>query len=186
MGVFSGGGFLKRIWLVLAGLIVLAIIAAVALSALAPKSNTASLVSIAERQQEIVRVSTAAIQLTTNPDAQNFVANVQASITSSQNQVLAYLAAHKVKPKTATLAIDHSTQTDTTLATAATANDYDGAVTQNLSGQLQTYEQLLQSTYKQTTDPQVRVLLQADFNGASLLLKQATALGAELNVPIPQ
>jgi len=186
LGFMNGGGFLKRIMLLVAGLVVVCIVIAIALSALTPKSSTPGIVSIAERQQEIIRVSTAAAQLTSSQDAQNFVANVQVSMTSSQQKVLAYLTAHGKKLSTSDLAIDHSSQTDTTLANAATANNYDSAVAQNLDEQLQTYESLLQTTYKQTTSPPVRAMLQADFNGAALLLKQATRLSAELNAPTPQ
>lgn len=148
---------------------------------LQPKGVNPGLVSIAQRQQEIVRIATAATQQTTSQDAKNFVATVNASITSDQLQTLGYLAQHKTKVGTTALKADQSAQTDTQLASALTANTYDSAVTANLTEQLQNYEGLLQTTYKNATGPISKKILQNSFNSADLLIKQAKALQAELS-----
>jgi hypothetical protein len=179
-GFLSGDAFLMRIGLLVGGLVVLFVVAAVLISSLSPKGVTPGLASIAERQQEIIRVATAATQQTTSQDAKNFVSNVELSMTSSQQGVLSYLTARGTKLSSKVLALDQSSATDSQLATAATANNYDSAVTQNLTEQLQVYESLLQTTYKQSTGPNSKALLQTDYNGAVLLLQQAKTLSTEL------
>jgi hypothetical protein len=175
--LFGGDAFLTRIALIAGGAVVLMIIAGVIISALGPKSITPSMLAIAQRQQEIIRISTDAYTKASSDDAKNFTTNVEASVTSSQQQTLTYLAGHgmkKVSPKV--LALDQDAQADATLASAITAGTYDTAVVQNLTGQLQAYEQLLQTTFKQTTSKTTRQILQTDFTAANLLLEQAKAL----------
>ena len=101
-------------------------------------------------------------------------------MTSAQTQVLNYLSARGTKLSTKVLALDQSSASDTELANAATANDFDSAITQNLTLQLENYESLLQTTYKQSTGPNAKALLQSEYNGAALLLEQAKALSTEL------
>lgn len=167
--------------LLLGGVVVLLIIAGVIISSLAPKGSVPGLISITQRQQELVRVSTGATTQTQSQDAQNFVANVEASMTTSQANILSFLTAHGTKVGTKELALDQDSQTDTELASAATANDYDSAVTEQLTGQLQTYDALLQQTFSQSSNATVKQMLQADYNQAQLLLKQAKNLENELN-----
>lgn len=176
----TGNTVFIRLGIILGGVIVLFIIGAIIMSSLAPKGAIPGLLSIAERQQEIVRVSTEAAKQAVTPDGQNFIANVELSITSSQQQTLALLSSHGVKPNAKELALDKSTATDTELANAAAANNYDATATQNLVSQLQAYESLLQSTYKLTTSNNAKSLLQSEFNGTDLLLQQAKNLLAEL------
>jgi hypothetical protein len=180
VGPLGGSTFLMRIALLIGGLVVLFIIAGVLITKLSPKGSTPGMISIAERQQEIIRVSTAAAQQATSTDAKNFVANVELSVTSSQQQILSYLSLNGTKVNGKTLALDQSSATDTQLANAATANNYDSAVTQNLIAQLEEYESLLQNTYKQSTGQHAKTLLQNNFTGAELLLRQAKALSTEL------
>lgn len=176
----GGDPFIMRIVLILGGVFVVAIVAAVLLSALTPKGSLPGLEAIAERQQEIIRVSTEGVNNATTQPGQNFVTNVQVTMTSSQKNVLSYLAAHGIKMSQSMLALDKDPQTDTALNNAASANNYDGALTQDLTSQLQTYAALLQSTYKQTTDTQAKKLLQTDFVAANLLIKQAQATAAAI------
>lgn len=176
-----GGSMLTRIALLGGAVVVIIIIASVVISALSPKSVTPQLISIAQRQEEIVRVSTDATTQASSSDTRNFVTNVEASVTTSQLQVTTYLATHGTKLKAKSLALDQDPQTDTQLADAATANNYDGAVTQELITQLQTYEGLLHTAYSQTSSTSLKAVLQSNFSSADLLLKQAKALQSELN-----
>ncbi|HEY4161195.1 MAG TPA: hypothetical protein VGM08_03980 [Candidatus Saccharimonadales bacterium] len=179
-GRLLGDKFIRNVVLAVAGLAVLVIGAAVAISALTPKGSVQGMTSIAERQQELIRVSTAAMQQASSSDTKNFVTNLELDITSDQQQIVGYLGTHGTKLNSTELGLDQSAQTDTQLADAATANNYDSAVTQNLTGQLQTYETLLQTTYNQTSSTDAKKLLKTTFNNSDLLLKQAQALGQEL------
>lgn len=162
--------------LIIGGAVALLIIAAVVMSSLKPKGSTPGLIEIAERQQEITRVATAATQTATGQDAKNFVATTYLVALSDQAQILGILKSHGIKLGTKQLATYQSTETDTLLANAATANNYDTAVVQSLSDQLQTYENLLQKTYKQTSNPTSQKMLQSCFTNADKLLTQAKGL----------
>ncbi|MEJ0072728.1 MAG: hypothetical protein WDN27_01400 [Candidatus Saccharibacteria bacterium] len=175
----GGNGFLLRIGIIVGIVVVLFIIAAVVISSLAPKGSTPGLTAVAERQQEIIRIATAAEDQATSQDTKNFVTNAAVSITSSQQSVITYLGKHGTKLVPKVLALDQSSQTDSTLASAATANNYDSAVAQNLTTQLQTYQSLLQTTYNQTTGTQAKALLKTCYSGAAQLLAQAKALTDE-------
>lgn len=179
-GALGGDVFLKRIGLLVGGVVVIFIIGAILFSKLAPKGNVADMTSVAQRQQEIIRIATAAILQANSQDAKNFVTNVQVTVTSSQQQLLAYMTANGIKVSTTVLGLDKSSQTDTLLANAASANNYDSTVTQNLTQQLQNYESLLQTAYHNTSGKNGRALLQSDFSGANLLIKQAKTLSLEL------
>jgi hypothetical protein len=173
-----GKPFLLRIGLIVGGVVVLLIIAGVVISALAPKGATPGLTAIAQRQQEIIRISDAATLHATNQDTLNFVSNVDVSITSSQHRVLSRLTSVGTKVSLKVLLLDKSTQTDTLLADAASTNTYDSAVVQNLVDQLTTYEELIQTTADQTTNRVTRQLLQDCLDGADRLLTQAKPLTA--------
>jgi len=175
--LLGGNAFVTKIVVIAGGAIVLMIIAAVALSLLGPKNSAPNMLAIAQRQQEIVRLATAAVAQAGGDDTKNFAANVAASVTSSQQQTLGYLTTHGMKKVPyKTLALDQDAQTDATLASAATAGTYDTAVVQTLSSQLQTYEQLLQTTFKETTGKNARALLQTNFANADLLVQQSKQL----------
>lgn len=176
----ASGSLFLRVGLLAGGVVVLLAVAAAVISALTPKGPVPGLTSIVQRQQEIVRVATEATTQAQNQDAQNFVTNIEVGIGSAQQQMTSYLAAHGTKLSPQILALDQDPQTDTQLTNAATANDYDGAATDILAGQLRTYQALLRSTYTQTDNPKTRALLQSNYDGAGLLLKQAAAVSAEL------
>jgi hypothetical protein len=174
----TGKSLFIRLGIILSGVVVLLIIAGIVISALAPKGSTPGLTAIAERQQEIIRIAAAAADQTTGQDTTNFVTNVNVSITSSQQQITSYLASYGAKINPKVLALDQDAQTDTLLSNAASANNYDPAVAQNLTSQLQTYTTLLKTTYTEAGNKQTKELLQSCFSGADLLLKQARALSA--------
>jgi hypothetical protein len=175
----AGGSFILRIGLLAGGFIVILIVAAVAITAFTPKGSLPSFISVAQRQQEIIRIATNATQQAQSQDAQNFVANVQASVTSDQQAVITYLSAKGTKLGATQLALDKSTQVDAQLANAATANNFDSAIAQTMTSELQNYQSSLKTTYGQTSSAQAKLMLQKEYNSATLLLKQASALSAE-------
>ncbi len=178
---FGGKNFMTQILLLLGGLVIVVIVIGILISALSPKSSTPSLISIAQRQQEITRIATAASGQTIGQDTANFVATMNASVTSSQQQIVSYLASHGTKLDKKTLALDTNPQTDTFLTNAKNANNYDSALTQTLTQQLTTYEGLLQTSFKQTSSKSTKQLLQSCYTSASKLLLQAKSLPANSN-----
>jgi flagellar basal body-associated protein FliL len=158
------------------GVVIIVFIIGIVMSSLAPEGSTPGLTAAAQRQQEIVRIATAANLNATSPDVRNFAVTVATTIQSNQVQTTAYLASHGTKLNDKLLALDQSAQTDTLLANAATAGNYDTTVTQNLTSQLQTYQGILTSTFKQTNNTAAKALLQADYSTAQKLLTQAKSV----------
>lgn len=174
----GNSSFVARIGIILGGLVVLMIVAAILISMFTPKGSTPGLTLAAEQQEEIIRISGLATKQVTGQDASNFVTNVNISIASSQQQIIAYLGDHGVKVPPKTLALDKNSQTDTLLANAASAGNYDSVVAQTLADQLRSYQGLLRTTYQQTSSKQAKQLLQSSFTSASTLLKQYQVLSA--------
>ncbi len=172
----AGGSFGKQIGIFAGAALVIIIGLWIAFSALSPKGNTADLLAITERQQEIIRIGTAATAAAGATDVRNFVSNTNVSVTSDQQQLIAYLAKHGTKVGGKQLALDKNVQTDALLANAQAAGNYDGAVTQTLGSQLTTYEQLLKSAYNQTTSKSGKQLLQQIFTHTEALANQAKTI----------
>lgn len=158
------------------GIVLILIVLALVLGALAPKGITPGLTTAAEQQQEIVRIATAAAPAATGQDTRNFVSNVEISVSSSQTQVLAYLAAHGTKLNSKTLALKQNAQTDTLLTNAATAGTYDSTVASTLVTELKAYAQTLNTTYKQASNSESKALLQKCYAAAAALIAQGNSL----------
>ena len=176
----TSGNFLMKMGLLVGAVVVVLIIAGILISSLAPKGSVPGLISITQRQQEIIRISTEATTEAQNEDTKNFVADVEATVTTSQTNILGFLTTHGTKVSPKQLALDKDAQTDTQLTAAASANNYDITATEQLAGQLQTYDALLQTTFSQSNSATVKQMLQADYNGSQLLLKQAKNIENEL------
>jgi hypothetical protein len=178
-GMFGGGGSLTmRLVIVSVVAVVLIIAGVVAASLLGPKSITPNLTAIAQRQQEIIRLSEEAGKNISGQDTQNFASNIELSVSSSQQQLLTYLAANGTDLKAKELAAKQSSQTDTLLDNAKSAGTYDSVVVQTLTDELQTYESLLQTTYKEASGAKAKQVLKDCFTSADALLQQAKDIAA--------
>jgi hypothetical protein len=175
-GGLTGVSFGKQLAVLVGGAIVLLVVAAMVLSALKPKGIGPDMVAIAQRQEEIVRIATAAAQQASSQDTKNFVITTQLSLSSQQQQVIGYLTTNSIKTNAKLLGIDHTKQTDTLLADAANAGTYDSVVVTTLNDQLKTYEGQLQTTYKKATGKTSKKILQNSYTAAVSLQKQAASL----------
>jgi len=176
LGSASTLSFPVKIGFLVASAILLIILIAMISSIFGPKNNTAALIEIVQRQQEIVRISTAATKLAVTEDAQNFVANTSLSVASSQQDMLAYLAGHGTKKlKAQILAADQDADTDKLLSNAASAGNYDAVVASTLSTELTEYAHLLQTTYQQSHQKELKTVLNSAYNSAAALVKQSKA-----------
>jgi hypothetical protein len=177
-GMYGGGGFVfnKQMLIIVGGLVTLLLVLGSAFVLFKPKSNLPGLVAVAQRQQEIIRISSDATKKTSTQDASNFVTGTQLAMITSQQKMLTYLAAHDIKPKPKTLALDADPKTDALLVSAASANNYDTTVVQVLRDELVTYEKLLQTSYKEAKTNTAKQALKDCFGTADALVKQAQDL----------
>lgn len=163
-----------RIAMVLGGLLVLIIIFAIAKSLFSGGSNTQALTSVAQQQQSMIHILTnsSGNQQALSANDLNFAATANVTLTSAQHDVIHYMAINGKKVKTMTLNLKISPTIDQQLTTAASDNTYDSTFKQVMQGQLNSYEQALNTAYKQTTGPKGRAMLKEQFQGAQLLLTQ--------------
>jgi hypothetical protein len=174
--LFNIQGMGSRIAVLGGMFVILLIIGSVVMSALSPKSITVAFTSIDQQQEEIIRVASLAVDQADNQDVKNFLSNAQISVTASQIQISGYLSSHHKKISPKVLALGKSPETDTLLANAAAANNYNQVALQTVTTQLQTYATLLQTTYKAAPGTSSRQILQKNYAAAELLIAQAKAI----------
>ena len=172
----NSGSLLVRLSLIVGALVVVVIIAVVVASSLAPKGSVPGMLSMVSRQQEILRIAADANKKAVGQDTRNFVANVQAAITTDRLQITGFASGHGGNITPQVLAADRSTTTDTLLLNAASTNTYDTAAARNLAEQLQDYQTLALNTYKQAKNKQSKQILQTAYGNATRLLKQSEPL----------
>jgi len=162
-----------RIGIVAGGLLLLVIIFSLLKSIIVGHPNTAGFVTAAQEQQELIHLTTNAVQQqglsTTN---MNSALTTQLSLTSGQHDILTYLRNNHVKVKTKQLNLQVSAALDTQLTTAAAASTYNQTFHDIMKTKLTTYTQTLKQTYTQTKGPKGRALLSQEYDGAQLLLQQ--------------
>ncbi len=174
---FPGGGSLVgRIALVLGGIIIVLIIFMVAKSLLVKPSSTTYFVAVAQDQQALIHVSSAvATQQGIHTSTLNSAVTVNTTVASAQNTLKLYLKNNSTKLSPTVLNLKVSTTTDTLLTSAASAGTYDQTYATTMQTLLNTYKSDLQRAYGQAKGPKGKALLNADYDGATLLLKQLGA-----------
>jgi hypothetical protein len=167
----------KRVLIVVGGgsLLLIIIILLASLIFGGGSTNTESLISIAQEQTELDRVSGIGVQNAVSQNIKNFASSTQISIFSDQQQLLAFLQQHGTKLKSKELAATASAKTDTALNTAIAASTFDETFTSIMQTDLKTYEQTLKQTFIKTKDPAVRQLLSTEYSNAQLLLEQISS-----------
>src|SRR5581483_10105352 len=104
--------------------------------------------------------------------SQNFASTTQITVTSAQQDLLAYLKSNHTKVSSKVLNHKISALVDSQLAAANTAGTYDQTFQQTLQNEVQTYLQDLQRAFQQTKGPKGSRLLANDYHYAQLLLEQ--------------
>lgn len=133
----------KMIWIiavVLTGLIIAAIMLFIASSG---KSDTTSLVTIAQTQQEIIRVSGEGNKKTKSTKLQNFAVTTQLSMMSAQRELTSYISKQGTKLSPKELALGRKSKTDQAFAAAVAANTFDTTFASTMKSELDRYERQL-------------------------------------------
>jgi hypothetical protein len=167
---FGQNKFLGKIILVLGGLFVLLIIAVIVASVLqGNKTSTTDLVSLAQTQQEIIRISTLGTSDAVSQTTRNLAVTTQYTVLTQQQQVLAHLTklGHKVGQKELTLKQDATTDQK---FTAAKANStYDQTYTEVMQQELSSYSTMVQNLIVKTPAGAQREVY-SDYNQQTQLL----------------
>lgn len=168
---------MKRVLIIVGFLVVLAIIAAVAVKLLAPKdTSTQQIATIAQDQQEIVRVATYVASHAKSTELVNFAVNTELSVGTNQKAAIDYATTRGVKLDDKTLALKTDATTDKTFSSALSSNTFDATAAQTLNTQLSTYQLNLKKAYAASSGKKARAILQASYDASVLLAAQGASL----------
>lgn len=134
------------------------------------KTDIESLVAIAQRGQEIVRVSNLGDDANSQ-DIRNAAINTEVSIKSQQNSLIAYLSTQDRKIKANELSLKKDATTEPKLKKAKEAGTFDATYTTIMRAQLTDYASALKSAYNGKPSKTARKLLAQQYNDVQLLLK---------------
>lgn len=155
------------------------LIAGLVLTQFLPKGTSGeSLLGLIQQQQEIIRVSTQAQQTAQSETIKGFAYTVNLSVSTSQQQLQGYAtkAGTKIDPKQ--LSLKQDAATDKLLENAKATSTYDRTVKKVLSTLLQDYLDQLKETYKQTSNANLKKILDANFSVGKTLIIQADNVSA--------
>lgn len=166
---------LKRIIIVSIGLILLLIVFVGVKNALtASSSNGPALLKVAIEQHELVAISHAAVisQQLTSDDDRNLASTTELSLTSARSQLIQYARLQNQKITLKQLVYIGSKSVDAQLAASAAASTYDATFKQILKSQLSEYQLSLKQAFSRTEGSKGRELLNSQYDGATLLIRQ--------------
>jgi hypothetical protein len=172
-GIVGPSSVKSRLLLVVGGIVLLIIIFSVIGAILGGGPNPVQLQTIvAQDQQEIVRLNMAAAHTALSPETKNFAITAQFTITSDQQQLVAYLAKNGAKLSDKQLGLKHSAQNDQNLTTALSAGVYDQTFNGIMKTEMTSYARDLTTAYKSTKGITGRKLLKADYSSALVFLSR--------------
>lgn len=138
-------------------------------------TSAGGLITIAQEQNELIRVSTEATGNASLQGTQNLIANIELSITTEQQDLLAYLKSIGKEPSQSTLALTKNSATDSALTTAQTNGNYDSTFMTIIRGELRAYSIALKQTFASTTNTAQRQLINNDYKAANILIAEANS-----------
>lgn len=170
--LFGGGASNQKLFMI-AGAIVVFLILVVFLVSLSAGGNKggSQLLSLAQSQQEVIRVAKDGTKNAQSTDLKYFAATTVISVTSDQRLLLADMAksGKKVKPKD--LDLGRNPQTDQALAAALAANTYDSTFASSMDSQLGDYINKLKQVAP-SAGPSGQKLIKQEYDDASKLRTQ--------------
>lgn len=171
-----GGSPLKKYGLLAAILAVVLILIVIIISlATGGNDNNATLLGIAQKQQELIRVAADGAKNSKNTSITNFAATTQVSLSSAQQDIIGYMAKRGAKVNDKTLALGRDAQTDKALGAALAANTYDTTFTSVMQSDLTTYKTALDNARTTAATKTEQDLLKQQVTNAELLGKMLVA-----------
>ncbi|HSW37632.1 MAG TPA: hypothetical protein VLG37_04675 [Candidatus Saccharimonadales bacterium] len=171
----GGTSLATRLLLAAAGLFILVILVAVVLRFFNGGSGTSSssLLSLAQTQNELIRVSDAGFQAAKDPSTKNLAITAKLGLQSDQQELVNYLKTHGTKVTANKLGLLENKTTDQRLAAALSAGNYDSTFRNIMQSSLNSYSAALSRTYSATKNKATRQLLSDDYKAAQLLISQS-------------
>ncbi|MDB5169936.1 MAG: hypothetical protein JWN82_332 [Candidatus Saccharibacteria bacterium] len=173
----GGSSMAMRALVVVGGLFVLAIIAAVLMQFLGKSSggfDKSAMLSVAQDQTEIIRLATRGTADSKLQPTKNFAITASLGMATEQAELLQYLAAHGYKPGDKDLLLKQSAQVDTQLDGAVSSSTFDTVYAGIMKQELQTYQQDLSTAYSSAKSASAKAALKARYATADMLVTQLT------------
>lgn len=175
----TGSSLLVRVAIIGVGIIILIILFSVIKGlVVTPPFDTTAMIGLAQDQQEMVHITSQALQQSTQQQAalsqntMNFAVTAQASLSSDQKQTLSYLKTNGKKVKSKVLSQKVSATTDEQLSSAAANSTFESTYIQLMQTALKNYQTALKTTFVSTKGPKGRQLLNQEYMSSQLLLNQ--------------
>ncbi len=131
--------------------------------------------TVAAQQQEIIRIAQLGEKQARSSKTQSFAVSTKLSITSSQQQVFAYLTKKDQMPKGKELGLAQSSKNDTILQTAADNGQFDEVFEETMTSLLQSYQKSLSKYYDSASSATQKQLLQDAYVQAKQLTTEQSA-----------
>ncbi len=135
--------------------------------------NKPAMLSVAQDQTEIVRLTTYAASNATSESKKNFSLTTTLSVSSQRDDLLAYLAKNHYTVKPKSLMLKHDATVDQQLEAARSSSTFDTAYGDVMKRELTSYQKDLRSAYK-TAGPTGKTLLTKQYDQTQLLLTLLT------------
>jgi hypothetical protein len=171
--------FRKKLLVILGGGLVLIILIVIISSLFSSKTNTQSLITIAEQQNTLITLATSAEATASQQATKNLDSNINLALTSEQLQLIQYIESAGVKITSASLKTSQAA-TLTAQLSAASANNFDSLYVQLTQSQLTSYIASIKQAYVSSDPTGEKVLLSNLYVSANLLLKNSNQASAEL------
>jgi len=172
-----GDTMLKRVVIIVGVLVALTIIGTVVAKLLVPKDTSIQQVTtIAQEQQELVRVATYVAGHASDTELINFAVNTEMGVGTNKLAAVNYLDTRGTKLTDTLLALKQDAATDKLFTSALSSNTFDSTATQTLNTELGAYQTNLKKAYNATTGKNARAVLQDSFDTAYSLAAQGAAL----------
>jgi hypothetical protein len=170
--LLKGGSFGMRIGLIVGSAILLMIIVSVGLSFIPNNLNGDDLLKLAKTQNALFTTCADALNKTKLQDTKNFASNCNITLTTAQQDLLAYTETHGLKISTKTLKLGVDPKDTDALKASIAASTYDSTFAMIAQRQLNSYAAALKATFKTAKSPEQKKLLSDAFTAVQLLSKQ--------------
>jgi len=131
------------------------------------------LIALAQRQNELVRISNEPTASAFSQSTKNFAATTQYGLLTDQQTLLSFLKKNGTTPSHDVLIAATNKKTDTSLAQAKTVGSYDQTYVTIAQSQLTAYEKALQQAYATAKNANEKQILKTAYSHADLLLQQS-------------
>lgn len=167
----SGNSKKTRIFVVIAGIALLLIIAFVVMALISSAKNAGreTYVKAVQQQAEIIRISRMGIDRAKGTSAKNLATMVNVTLQSDQSSLNSALSKNNIKVSPKEVALGKNNATDAALTKAEQSNKFDEVFITTIQTQLKNYQKTLKSAYDQASGKKLKETLKTEYNNASLL-----------------